>query len=283
MKEKNALIAKFTPIVVQSAMPFRQAIVHQNCAVCHRFNGEGKDIPPDLTGMGAHVRRNCVHVLDPNREVGPTIMLTVWRPATGNPMTGSFRENANSLTLRQCLGVSKLKLLDVKSRRNTGLSLMPNGFEAWEPRRRREISWHIFARGNRIIACWTCARFHREFQPGMWIREDDTENNPAFKKFGLVKVDEIPFEIVNPLKATSGNNVIVLKGGTGFAQTKPQRVEIPNVGVLRPRLHFSPPTDNPTSHTAEENPGASQPLRHSEFQRAGGFRLGETGAGLENT
>ena len=73
MKEKDALIAKFTPIVVQPGDPVRgQQLFIQNCEVCHRFNGEGKDVAPDLTGMGAHGPAELIiHVLDPNRQVEP--------------------------------------------------------------------------------------------------------------------------------------------------------------------------------------------------------------------
>ncbi len=46
----------------------------------------------------------------------------------------------------------------------------------------------------------------------------------------------MPFEVVNPLKSTSGNNVIVLRGGSGFAKTRPQKVEIENVNIKAAKL-----------------------------------------------
>src|SRR3546814_12047548 len=42
----------------------------QNCANCHKFKGEGRDVAPDLTGMGAHGAHDLlVHIVDPNRVV----------------------------------------------------------------------------------------------------------------------------------------------------------------------------------------------------------------------
>lgn len=46
-KEKDALIAKFTPIVVQPGDPVRgHQLFMKNCEVCHRFNGEEKTLLP---------------------------------------------------------------------------------------------------------------------------------------------------------------------------------------------------------------------------------------------
>ena len=49
---------------------------------------------------------------------------------------------------------------------------------------------------------------------------------------------EIPFDVVAPARTATGNSLIVLKGGNGFSQTMPQKVEVPNVGVEARRLHF---------------------------------------------
>src|SRR5690606_32419886 len=54
-KEKNALIAKFAPLVEKSGnVENGHTIYTANCASCHKFNGEGKEVAPDLTGMGLH-------------------------------------------------------------------------------------------------------------------------------------------------------------------------------------------------------------------------------------
>ena len=49
-------------------------------------------------------------------------------------------------------------------------------------------------------------------------------------------VDNIPFNVVNPAANTRGVNVVVLKGGTGFAKGLPQRVEFP-VGTAAKKLY----------------------------------------------
>jgi hypothetical protein len=59
----------------------------------------------------------------------------------------------------------------------------------------------------------------------------------GFKQFGIVMVDNIPFNIANPATSPEGRNVVVLRGGSGFAKTLPQRVEF-KVGLRASKLYF---------------------------------------------
>jgi hypothetical protein len=49
-------------------------------------------------------------------------------------------------------------------------------------------------------------------------------------------VDNIPFNIANPAVTPGGRNVVVLRGGSGFAKTLPQRVEF-NVGTKASKIY----------------------------------------------
>ncbi len=53
-----------------------------------------------------------------------------------------------------------------------------------------------------------------------------------------MNVGDVPFAVENPTKVSSGNNVVVLKGGGGFAKTLPQKVELTDLNVKASRLHF---------------------------------------------
>jgi putative membrane-bound dehydrogenase-like protein len=240
-KEKNALIAKFTPLVTQpgDAAHGRQLFV-QNCAICHRYNGEGKDIAPDLTGMGAHgAAELIIHVLDPNREVEPNYYAYSVETKDGETYDGIItRENKNSLTLRNAAGDMEIKLENVKGRRNTGLSLMPNGFEALGGDNLRDILAYLCAGEANFRIIDLKASFTANTRKGLFTSQDRTEESLDFKRFGMIKAGDVPFEIINPLKSTSGNNVIVLKGGYGYAKTLPQRVQIENVNLKAGRLDF---------------------------------------------
>jgi hypothetical protein len=50
-------------------------------------------------------------------------------------------------------------------------------------------------------------------------------------------VESVPFNVVNPEVAPTGENLIVLKGGRGVAQTMPQKVSVP-VGTRAAKIHI---------------------------------------------
>ncbi|HEX3798543.1 MAG TPA: PVC-type heme-binding CxxCH protein [Verrucomicrobiae bacterium] len=241
MKEKNELIAKFTPLVTQPGDPARgKELFTKNCAICHSFNGQGKNVAPDLTGMGAHGPAELiVHVLDPNREVEPNYYAYSIETRDGEIYDGVIaRENRNSVTLRNAAGDTEISVANIKTRRNTGRSLMPDGFESLGGDVLRDILAYLCAGDARFRILDLRPAFTEDSRRGMWLAEANSEDALMFKKFGLIKELDVPFEIVNPQKVGNGKNVIVLKGGDGFAKTQPQRVEIPNVNMRAGRLHF---------------------------------------------
>ncbi len=241
MKEKDTLIARFTPLVTQPGDAARgKELFTKNCAICHRFNGQGKDVAPDLTGMGVHGPAELiVHVLDPNREVEPNYYAYSIETTDGEIYDGVIaRENDSSVTLRNAAGDKDIKVADIKTRRNTGLSLMPNGFETLGGDVLRDILAYLCAGEGRFRILDLRPAFTSDTRRGLWLTEDNLEDSPKFRKFGLVKEGEVPFEIMNPAKVATGKNIVVLKGGSGIAKMYPQRVELPNVGVRAGRLHF---------------------------------------------
>jgi putative membrane-bound dehydrogenase-like protein len=239
-KEKDALIAQFTPIVVQHGDAGNgHKIFTQNCSTCHAFKGEGKDIAPDLSGMGAHGPADLiVHILDPNRLVEPNFVAYSIETKDDQVIDGVIgRENQTSIFIRNALGDVEVKKNNIKSQRSTGLSLMPNGFEALGGEALRDLLTFI-CEGEarfRVLDISPAATVNSE--RGIYSTQESVQESLHFKKYGLVKVDEVPFEILSPQKSASGLNLIVLKGGDGYAKTLPQKVEI-KTSVKAHKLHF---------------------------------------------
>ncbi len=78
-------------------------------------------------------RTNCsIHIIDPSRVVDNEHRTWNLALKNGTFATGIIaRENERSLTLRLPGGVEQeVKVADIKSRQDTGLSLMPEGLEA---------------------------------------------------------------------------------------------------------------------------------------------------------
>lgn len=240
-KEKNALIARFTPEVEKPGnVENGHKLFTQNCAVCHQFKGEGKDIAPELTGMGAKgAEELLIHVLDPNRYVEPNFFSFSIETKDGETLDGIIgRENQASVVLRNASGDVEIKTSNIKDRRNTGLSLMPNGFEALGGEGLRDLLGYICADENRYRLLDLKNAFTTSSTRGIFAAVDLLDDTLRFKKFGIVRGGEVPFEVVSPNRTTGGNNLVVLKGGSGVAKTMPQKVEIERVGVKASRLHF---------------------------------------------
>jgi hypothetical protein len=77
--------------------------------------------------------------------------------------------------------------------------------------------------------------FTADSRRGLYAAAGD-QPSLAFKQYGIVMVDNIPFNIANPATTPGGRNVIVLKGGSGFAKTLPQRVEF-KAGLRAAKLY----------------------------------------------
>jgi uncharacterized protein len=241
VKEKNALIAKLEHDVEKPGNIEKGRLAFaQNCGVCHSFNGEGKELGPNLTGMGVHgAHELLVHILDPNRMVEENYMTVSIETKDGESLDGIIgRENRSAIVLRNAVGDTEIKTSDIKSRRNTGRSLMPEGFEALGAEALRDIIAYMIGGDSKYRVIDLRSAFTADTRKGIFNSQEQTQETLRFRKFGIIKAGEIPFTVENPARVTSGNNVVVLKGGHGFARTLPQKVEIPNVNTKAARLHF---------------------------------------------
>ena len=105
-----------------------------NCAVCHRVAGLGSDLGPDLTGVGTQFDRRALAeaILYPSKTVREGYQQITIEMADGEEFSGVVKgETADTLTLRDSSGREhKLARASIKARRNSALSLMPEGLQA---------------------------------------------------------------------------------------------------------------------------------------------------------
>jgi putative membrane-bound dehydrogenase-like protein len=241
VKEKEALIAKLEPVLARSGnAESGKQVFAQNCGVCHKINGEGREVGPDLTGMGVHgVHELLTHILDPNRFVEENYVATSIETKDDQVLDGIVvRENRSAVVLRNNVGETEVKTSDIKSRRSTGRSLMPEGFEALGEEPLRDMLAYMGAGENKFKIIDLKSAFNASSHHGLFNSRDLTNETLRFRKFGLIKADDVPFEVVNPARTTSGNNLIVLKGGQSYAKTHPQKVEVTGIGIKASKLHF---------------------------------------------
>jgi putative membrane-bound dehydrogenase-like protein len=138
--DRKALLADYAQQVAPLALradPSRGAdLFRQQCALCHRFKGEGVDVGPDLGSISAKTPDALlVAILDPNAAIESRYINYLATTKTGREFSGVITaENANSITLRVAGGAEESILrAELQELRSTGLSMMPEGLETAIP------------------------------------------------------------------------------------------------------------------------------------------------------
>ncbi len=105
------------------------------CVKCHRAGGlPGGDVGPDLSGVGGKYARAVLleSLLYPSRQIADGFRQTLLSTRSGALLAGAVRgEDARELTLVDAEGRRlKLRKADIVERKESELSLMPEGIEA---------------------------------------------------------------------------------------------------------------------------------------------------------
>ncbi|QVL32651.1 ThuA domain-containing protein [Telmatocola sphagniphila] len=104
----------------------------KHCAICHRINGEGNMVGPDLTGMSVHPKEELiVHILDPSRSVEGNYRMYTVKTAAGTVLNGLLAsETKTSVELIDAQAKKQTILReDIEEITTSNKSLMPEGFE----------------------------------------------------------------------------------------------------------------------------------------------------------
>jgi quinoprotein glucose dehydrogenase len=101
-----------------------------SCVRCHKINGEGGEVGPDLTGIGTRQTREYLlaSMLQPNRDIAQGFETLIVTLKDGTAYAGIVRnEDSNLLVINSPEdGLVQVKKTDIQSR-DRGLSPMPEG------------------------------------------------------------------------------------------------------------------------------------------------------------
>ncbi|HSI12649.1 MAG TPA: PVC-type heme-binding CxxCH protein [Chthoniobacter sp.] len=242
---KDEIIAKLLPEIESKPGDIAKGKVAfaTTCSICHKLNGEGKEVGPLLDGIGVHgTNELLIHIIDPSRVVDNEHRTWSIALKDGTFAVGIIaRENESSLTLHLPGGISQdVKIADIKSRQDTGLSLMPEGLEALGADTLRDILAYLRGGNSKYRALNLGTAFTTDTLQGLYNSREAKNDTVQPKRYGVVTVEGVPFALPDPSTTPTGGNAIVLKNSeknNTYAGTMPQRVEIP-VGYPIGNLHF---------------------------------------------
>jgi putative heme-binding domain-containing protein len=131
--QRDDVVAKYRKSLELTGDPAKgKATFQKTCAACHRLDGTGFEIGPNLAAMqNRGAEAILVNVLDPNREVNPQFLDYVVTTTDGRTLTGMLvAETANSLTLKRAENATDTVLrANIKQMRSGRVSIMPEGLE----------------------------------------------------------------------------------------------------------------------------------------------------------
>jgi putative heme-binding domain-containing protein len=132
-ESKNELLDRFA---VAEARPGNidrgRVLFRQHCAPCHRLNGEGANVGPDLASLTNRDRHWLLTtILDPNREVDSRYQEFIVQLADGRLDRGIIaEETSQSIVLRKKDGErTEVLRREIDDLRSSKLSMMPEGLE----------------------------------------------------------------------------------------------------------------------------------------------------------
>jgi putative heme-binding domain-containing protein len=129
--ELNLLIERLRTALYQDrgSIASGRKVFEEQCAKCHRFEGQGHDVGPNLDGAARDIDYLLVNVLDPNRVVGQPYYTRFVALKNGRIETGLLAaEDGQSVTLKNENDALKVILKkDIEEMTVQDRSLMPEG------------------------------------------------------------------------------------------------------------------------------------------------------------
>jgi putative heme-binding domain-containing protein len=133
--EKQQIIEAKKRMILSGGEPDLKAgheLAKKTCFVCHKLNGEGAEVGPDLTGSGrSTLDALLANVIDPNQIVGKGYENVEVETKDGRSVSGRLVEDTASHVKLLASGPKEevVAKADITQMRVSELSVMPEGLE----------------------------------------------------------------------------------------------------------------------------------------------------------
>ncbi len=148
--ELNALIERLRGQINEGQPSFArgQKVFENNCAKCHKFEGKGHEVGPQLDGAARDIEYLLVNVIDPNRVVGQPYFTRIVNLKSGRVETGLLAaEDERSVTLKSENDALKtIQKKDIEDIVVSQKSVMPEGLtNNMKPAEFRDLVRYVMA------------------------------------------------------------------------------------------------------------------------------------------
>ncbi|MCP4094685.1 MAG: c-type cytochrome, partial [Planctomycetaceae bacterium] len=207
----------------------------EQCANCHKHNGTGAEIGPDLTGMAVHPKQELLtHIIDPSRDVEGNYRRYTVTTLDGLLINGLLAaESKTAIELYDEKGKKQVILReDIDELSGSTKSIMPEGFEKQITQKSMaDLLEFLTQRGQFVPVSLRKIATICSDTP-MFIGNGDAEKL-IFKDWGMKNFKGVPFQLIDPQDGTVPN-AIELFGPLGNVSRKmPKTVEFPCVGDIK--------------------------------------------------
>jgi putative heme-binding domain-containing protein len=239
--DRKQVVEQFDDLLDAKGDPANGKLVFtKNCAVCHRYLGEGGLVGPDITGMAVHGKQQLlVHLLDPNRDVEGNYQAYVLVTTDGRILNGLLAgESATSVDLIDNEGKRRAILReDIDEITRTGKSLMPDGFEKQLSKNELADLLEFLTERSQFVPL----DMHRvatiSSAGGMFQTPGSDGPGLVFDDWGVKMFNGVPFYPIDP-QGGRMRNIIMLHSDRGsIAPKMPKSVELP-CGIAAKAIHF---------------------------------------------
>jgi putative membrane-bound dehydrogenase-like protein len=132
-QDREKALAEYQAVLTMTADAARgRTIFQKHCAVCHKIDGIGIDVAPDISDSRERLPAQLLaDIIQPNRAIDSNYFSYTVTTSDGLPQTGILTaETSTSVTLKQQEGkMLTIPRSEIEELRSDGISFMPDGLE----------------------------------------------------------------------------------------------------------------------------------------------------------
>lgn len=212
-----------------------KTIFKDQCAACHKHNGEGSEIGPDLTGMAVHPKQELLtHIIDPSRDVEGNYRRYTVTTLDGLLINGLLAaESKTAIELYDEKGEKQVILReDIDEISGSTKSIMPEGFEKQITKKNMaDLLEFLTQRGQFVPVSLRKIATICSDTP-MFIGNGDAEKL-IFNNWDSKTFKGVPFQLINPENGTVPNAIELFGPLGNISRKMPKTVEFPCVGNIK--------------------------------------------------